>query len=214
MRHLKLIAAAVTALAAIFAIAAGAASAEPGFLPAQNFKGSGAGGSLNTLGGLFSITCTGTNVLSGVMTTDSKGTADIHFTGCTALGAAVNSLADSAGVILAPSNWELCLINEKELKWGVWLEPTSPVHINLPLSELTVVVGGVIGEITPNELSEAKKLKFTGKGGDPTPSTCGGKTANQTSEKNESKTKEMSALTGEATLESETKGNTIQIMDT
>jgi hypothetical protein len=213
MRHHKLIAA-TAALAAVLAGAAASANAESGFLPAQNFRGSGAGGTVTTLGGIFSLKCTGTSLLSGVMTNAKKGTADIHFTGCAALGASVNSLGDTSGVVLAPSNWELCLINEKELKWGIWLEPTTPVHVNLPLSELQTIEGGIVAEIAPNASSENKTIKFTGTGGDPTPASCGGKTAKRTSEKNENKTKEMEAFTGEMTIEAETKGNKIEIMDT
>jgi hypothetical protein len=214
MKHLKLLAPAVVALAAFTALTASVAFAEEGFLPTTNFIGSGAGGALEALGSL-QVKCAGTNILSGVMTTDKSGTADIHYSGCTTLGFPANSLGDNSGVILEPSNWELCLLNSTALEFGILLSAKAPVHIEVPLAgALVIKEGGIIGTVAGNALSKTKTLKFSETSGDPAITSCGGKSSSETLEQNENGKKEMVGLSGAVTIEAENKTTEVQIMDT
>ncbi len=219
MKHLKLIALAVMALAAITATtetAALGAQAE-GFLPgATNFIGSGSGGKTETLGGK-ATSCTKTSILSGTMESDSHGKMDIHFSGCTAFGIfSANSLGDSAGTVLAISLWLLCLIEPKALKYGIWIELATPTHIEAG-GILVTVQGGIIGEIGANARSLKKTSKFAETKGDPTVKSCTGvdgktKTASQTYTE-DGGTASSSGLQEEITIEPENKTTEIEIMD-
>jgi hypothetical protein len=214
MRQLKLITAAIAVLAALTALTAASAFAEEGFLPTTNFVGSGTGGKLQALGSL-EITCTKTSILSGVMTNDKSGTVDVHYSGCSAFGFPANSLGDASGVILAPSNWELCLLNSTTLEFAIFLAPKAAVHIEVPLfGALIIVNGGVWGKITPNTKGKTKTISFSETSGDPAIASCGGKASTQTAEENENGKKEMSGLNGSATVEAENKTTEIEIMDT
>jgi hypothetical protein len=218
MKHIKLIAAAIMALAAITATTAATAYANQaeGFLPTTSFIGTGKGGSLATLGGK-EIKCTGTNILSGTMETDSHGVVDIHFTGCTAFGIfTANSLGDSSGTILSVNLYLICLIEPKKLEFGIFLEPKTPVHIEAG-GILVTVQGGLIGTITPNAKGLKKTVSFKQKGGDTTPTSCTGtdgktKTANQTTTEDKG-TPSSSALEGSATVESQSGLTEIELMD-
>jgi hypothetical protein len=210
---------AVMALAAITAMTAAAAVAEPGFLPKSNFIGKGTGGKLVTTN-KGTIECGGVNILSGVMETDSHGTADIHYEKCKAFGLfAAKSLGDASETILAPGSvWLLCLIEPKTLVWGLWVEvnPASPVHVEAG-GKLVEVKGGIIGKITENKKSLTKKLEFKQKASLSDPSECTGtdgkvKKANQLTQE-DGKAPETSALEGNATVEAEDKKTEMEIMD-
>jgi hypothetical protein len=217
MRYLKLIAAATMAIAAITATTATAALAAQaeGFLPLTTFTGTSAkGGNLETAAA--KIECAKASILSGTMETDSHGTVDIHYEGCKAFFFAANSLGDASGVILGLSLWLLCLIEPKTLVYGIWIEPSSPVHIEIPgAGQLLSVTGGIIGKITANAKSPKKTIVFEGEKGKAKPTSCTGmdgktKTVNQTSELNENKKPEGSNFKGEATIEG---AKEVEIMD-
>jgi hypothetical protein len=218
MKHIKLIAVAIMALAAITATTASSAYAKAeGLLPEKtNFIGAGKGGRLLTLGGK-EIKCGVTNILSGTMETDSHGTVDIHFLECKAFGIfAANSLGDLAGTILSVNLWLICLIEPKTLVFGIWIEPATPVHIEAG-GILVTVQGGLIGKITTNPLSLKKTVTFEQASGDPKPTSCIGtgletKKANQTTTEDKGKA-ESSALEGTATLEAANKTTEMELMD-
>jgi hypothetical protein len=219
MRHVKLITAAIMAIAAISALTATTAfgAQAEGFLPTTpEFIGSGAGGKLLTLGGK-EIKCGATSIAAGTYATDSHGSTSITYTKCKAFGLfAANSLGDASETILAPSLWLLCLIEPKALKYGIWIEPTTEVHIEAA-GKLVKVTGGLIGEIGINAKSLKKTQTFKQKGGDPEPKTCTGadgklKTANQLTTE-DGGTGETSALEGTATTEAKDKTTEIEIMD-
>jgi len=223
MRQLKLIAAAVMALAAITSIAASTASGAQaeGFLPklAGFFIGEGKGGKLESLAGT-TLTCTATKIDEGSMETDSHGTVNIHYTGCKALGAfAANSKGDAAETILAPSSWLLCLINSATLEYGIWLEPVGTVIIEVKAAGAKLAVtGGVIGKIVENKKSLQKTLEFKGTKGDPEPKTCTGmdgkvKTVNGTIELNENKKPETGDVVCVEIVFAADKKTEVEIMD-
>jgi hypothetical protein len=214
MRYLKLIAAAVIALAAITTTAATAyGNQAEGFLPTTKFLGTSKVGTITTLAGK-EIKCTRANVLSGSLETDSHGTLDIHFEECTAFGIfAANSLGDNTGVILEVVLLLLCLIEPKKLLFGIWIEPATPVHVEAA-GILTTLQGGIIGTITPNANGLHKTITFKQKGGDPEPTTCTGtkgetKTANATLAEDKGKP-ESHGFAGEFNLEFSTA---IELMD-
>jgi hypothetical protein len=218
MKHIKLIAAAIMALAAITATTASSAYAKAeGLLPEKtNFIGSGTGGKVLTLGGK-ELKCGKTNILSGTMETDSHGTIDIHFTECKAFGIfAANSLGDTSGTVLAVMLWLLCLIEPKKLEFGIWGEPATPVHMEAG-GILTTLQGGLIAKIAANPLSLKKTITFEQAGGDPKPTSCIGtgletKKANQTLTEDKGKA-ESSAYEGSATLEAANKTTEMELMD-
>jgi hypothetical protein len=220
MRYLKLIAAATMAIAAITAATATAALAAQagGFLPKTTFIGtSEKGGKLETAAA--SITCAKANILSGTMETDSHGTVDIHYEKCTAFGLPANSLGDASEVILGLSLWLYC----RDSTTGaplMWIEPSSPVHIEVPaLGQLLLVTGGILGKITPEKGPTLKtKIAFEGEKGKAKPTSCIGmdgktKTVNQTAELNENKKPEGSNFKGEATIEASDKKTEVEIMN-
>jgi hypothetical protein len=220
MRYLKLIAAATMAIAAITAATATAALAAQaeGFLPQTNFIGESAKGvTFETASA--TLICKKASILSGTMATDSHGTVDIHYEQCTAFGFPANSLGDASGVILGLSLWLLCLIEPKTLEFGIWIEPVSPVHIEIPgVGQLLLVTGGIIGKIVSNKKALKQTIKFEGEKGKPKPTSCTGtdgktKTANQTSELNENKKPEGMNLKGDATQEASDKKTEVEIMD-
>jgi hypothetical protein len=219
MRHLKLIAAAIIALAAITTTTATAtyANQAEGLLPEKtNFIGTGKGGKVITLSGK-ELKCEATNILSGTMATDSHGTIDIHFEKCKAFGIfAANSLGDTSGTVLAVMLWLLCLIEPKTLVFGIWLEPATPVHMEAG-GILTTLQGGLIAKITANPLSLKKTITFEQKGGDTGIASCIGtglETKKATFTLTEDKGKaESAAYQGSATIEAADKKTELVLMD-
>jgi hypothetical protein len=125
----------------------------------------------------------GSGKITGAKTTETT----IDFEECTAFGFfAANSLGDPSGTILVKLNGELCAINESKLEVGVYFT-NEPVHIEVPsLGALDIVEGSIIGKITTDGV-KAKVFTVTLEqaSGDPKWTSCGGKTAAQTSTKNE-----------------------------
>jgi hypothetical protein len=213
MRQLRLGTLVVVAFAVVTAIAASAAYAEEGFLPTTNFVGTGGSSTTKALGGL-ELTCKALSIL-GSMTNDKSGTANLHFSGCKALGFPENSLGDSSGVVLVPSFWELCLRNPTTLEFGITFAPMAAVHSEIPLAGvLEITFGLVIGTIKPNARGRVKTIQLTSTNGDPAITACGGKEATMTIEQNENGKKEMAGISGEATIEAENKTTEIELMDT
>ncbi len=219
MRYLKLITAAVMALAVISALTAGAAfgAQAEGFLPTTNkFIGTGLGGKLETLGGKVTE-CGKTTITAGTYETDSHGKATIEYSKCKAFGLfTANSLGDKSEIILAPSTYLLCLITPQTLEYGVFIELTTPIHVEAA-GKLLTLAGGIIGKIVENTASLKKTLTFKASKGDSEPKTCTGvegkvKEANLTLTEDGGKA-ESSGFTGTATIESEDKVTKVEIMD-
>lgn len=169
MKQLKMVGLMLLAVFALGAFAASTASAEEGLLPTQEAKeasGEGGGGTLKTLGG-EEIKCEKVSILNVLFLpkSDIHGTADLHFKGCTALGLfEARTLLDEPGVILAKVLFLICLINSAALVFGILIEPTETVHIEVKaLGTLVLVKGAVIAEnLSTNEGKEFKaSLKGT-----------------------------------------------------
>jgi hypothetical protein len=221
MRHLRRFTVAIMALAAITATTAATAATAyanqaEGLLPAKtNFIGTGKGGKLLTLGGK-EIKCEADSV-TGSPETDSHGTGTITYEKCKAFGIfGINSLGDSSGTILIPGSGLLCLIEPKKLEFGIFTEPTAPIHLEAA-GILVTLQGSYISSITPNVLSLRKTLTSTQKGGDLTVTSCTGvdgkiKTANLTLTEDKG-TPESAALELTATEEAADKKTEGEIMD-
>jgi hypothetical protein len=175
MKRLRIIGLMLLALLSLGAFAASMASAEEGVLPTEGFTGKGTAQTLETLSveGKESekIACTAVSILEGVFTNDKEGTANLHFTGCTAtaLKVAVNSLGDEPKVILEKVNFTICLVEPKTLVFGIAITGAKdPVHIEVPaVKSLILVKGTVIAELEGAGLKgKAFKYKLSGEKGD------------------------------------------------
>jgi hypothetical protein len=148
MKRLRIIGLALLALFALGAFAASMASAEEGVLP-NTATGTATGGvaTLETTN-KEKISCTAVNVLEIKFSTDQKGTATIHFTGCKAEGALpANSLGDANEVILSKVNVLVCLVEPKTLVFGLLIQPKETEHIEVPsVGQLVLVKGAVIAK--------------------------------------------------------------------
>jgi hypothetical protein len=193
---------------AIAAIAASTAQAEEGALPTTTFTGKSGGGTLETLKE-EKITCSATNILEGVMTSDSQGkVASVHVTGCKATTAfgnfALNSLGDEKEVVLATN-----LLGSICLNAGIFylFFEYPAVHIEVPtIGDLWILSGSRIAEIVAKagEKRKTVEIKFKQMRGDPEPKECTGadgklKTAKMTVELGTTKTDD--ALLGSGTAE-------------
>jgi hypothetical protein len=154
MSRAKLIGMAITAAVAISAIASVTASALPEFLPGAagtkftSFSGSG---TLATASGV-AITCKA-DTDNGELLSKTTMTVTIDFTGCTLFGIVnAHSLGDASGTILTTATGALCYLSKTNKTVGVELTPTGKVHIEVG-SELTLIEGTVIGELTPVNVS-------------------------------------------------------------
>jgi hypothetical protein len=178
MKSLKIIGLMLMALFALGAFTASAAMAlEEGVLPNANFTGTGTTQTLETLT-KEKIQCTALNILEGKFNvgSDDEGTANLHFTGCKAEGIfPVNTLGDLKEVILALVKFNVCLINSKELKFGIAIEAIEKtVHIEVPsVGKLLLVTGLVIAELAAaGTKGKEFKDKATGKEGHPSVLKC------------------------------------------
>jgi hypothetical protein len=148
MRRLRIIGLALLALFALGAFAASMASAEEGVLP-NTATGTGTGGTatLETTN-KEKVSCTAVSILEVKFTTDQKGTATLHSTGCKAEGALpFNSLGDASEVILSKVNVLVCLVEPKTLVFGLLIQPTATEHIEVPaVGQLILVKGAVIAK--------------------------------------------------------------------
>jgi hypothetical protein len=225
MKKVRIIGLMLLALLALGAFAASMASAEEGLLPQQGEKaasGESTGtATLETPSGL-GITCTKLSILSILFlkASDIHATANLHFSGCKALGLfAATSLDDlkEPGVILVPKALLLiCLVTSATLVFGVLILPEAPVHIEIPaVGELVVVEGAAIGTLSPNEGKEAKVSLVGSKGKQTTATGCeiAGKklTYSLTAEQNENGKKEASSENVPATIKF---AETVKLMDT
>jgi hypothetical protein len=147
MRRLRIIGLVLLALLALGAFAASVASAEEGVLPdTATGSAEGGAGTLETTN-KEKISCTKITVLEIKATTDQKGTATLHLSGCLAEGAfPVSSLGDSSGVILSRVNLLACLIEPKTLVFGLLIAAISlPEHVEIPsVGQLLLVKGALI----------------------------------------------------------------------
>jgi hypothetical protein len=191
MRKLAIIGAAIAAVAALSAIATTMASAAAPELETTKAKDfpikftsfSGLG-TLKVVGG-SEIICE-KDKDSGEFINAKEVTDTIDFEKCKAEGiVGAHSLGDPEGTILTTSKGSLCLIKEKDV--GILLEPTGPVHIEIPtVATLLIVKGSVTGLITPIEQFSLRfELAFTVTGGKQVPEECEGKKDELLTAKNE-----------------------------
>jgi opacity protein-like surface antigen len=204
---------ALLAVLASSAIAASAAFAEEGLLPTPvTFTGTSGKGTLEDIKG-NKITCSSDEVLGAEFTTDKSGKyTDIHFKGCKAFGLfGANSVGDPAETILTGGGTlTLCLINSATLEFGVVIELSKTVVIEVPAAGSKVEVkGNVIGSVGPNTLGKVKTLKLTQKEGKQTVKECEGKKAGLTASLNGGAFVEA----GEATEETLTGAKETELMD-
>jgi hypothetical protein len=171
MKRFRIIGLSLLALFALGAFAATTASAEEGVLPLKvktfNVLIKSKTAVLETSSeALPPIICTALTG-SGSFETDSHGKATLDFDSCTAGGFPANSLGDTAGLILAPGLFLICLTGS--LEFGLFFELTSPVHIEVPsiAGLLFLVEGTVIGKIDAKagELLKLIVVLFHGKKG-------------------------------------------------
>jgi hypothetical protein len=151
MRRLRIIGLALLALFALGAFAASVASAEEGVLPeAIAITGSGEGGTATlATTNKETVSCTKVAILEIKFTTDQKGTATLHSTGCLAEGALpFNSLGDASGVLLSKVSLLVCLVEPKTLVFGLLIAAiTLPEHIEVPsVGQLILIKGAVIAK--------------------------------------------------------------------
>jgi hypothetical protein len=178
MKRLKTIGLMLLALLALGAFAASTASAEEGLLgPAEGEENSGKGGAgtLETAA-KAKITCKAVSVLQVKLLpkSDEHGTADLHFTGCTAFGFPANSLGDVKEVILVYVLFLVCLLTNLTFHVLIrvlgekLLEETGSVHIEVPaLAQLVRVAGSIIATNLSGlkgDKNEGKLFKFELKG--------------------------------------------------
>jgi hypothetical protein len=165
MRRLTVLGAALTALMVLGMMASSAMAVLPeglGTFPNNISKGEGGEGELTTLSGGISIKCK-TNTVLGKIDTALTGTVDIHFKGCTALGAfSANSLGDEPGVILTGVlKWELCYTNKATKEVGIFIKEVNS-HIEVPsVGALINVTGSIIAKVTPTNKSQTGVFAFS-----------------------------------------------------
>jgi hypothetical protein len=166
MKRLRTTGLALLALLALGALVASAASAVEleGILPVTT-TGSGSGGTATLENiNLERISCTATAFLEIKFTTDEKGTATIHFTGCKGEGLfPENSLGDGSEVILSKVNLLVCLVEPKTLVFSLLIEPTATEHIEAPaIGGLLLLKGAVIARNEGG--NKGREFKFSLKG--------------------------------------------------
>jgi hypothetical protein len=170
----------VAALVVMAVQAAASMAALPEFSPTLNtFTGTGAAGTLSTLGNPFSITCTSSK-LTGSVTGVKTAEYEISFTGCEVLGGSAKTLGGTAGTITTGKlKGELCYINTVSKEVGLYT--TVPLqHIEAPLGILIDIDGTIIAQVTPVNKSQTTgtiTLANNGTNGDPRWTTCSSKTA-------------------------------------
>jgi hypothetical protein len=208
MKRLTIIGLALLALLALGAFAASMASAEEGVLPdTATGSAEGGAGTLETTN-KEKISCTKITVLEIKATTDQKGTATLHLSGCLAEGALpANSLGDSSGVILSKVNLLACLVEPKTLVFGVLIAAVAlPEHVEVPsVGQLILLKGAVIAKNESANKGKEFKGSLKGKEGNQTEATeCeinGTKFKHSFESANDSKTPDLRAsLEGKLTI--------------
>jgi hypothetical protein len=168
------------ALLAIGALPVSTASAAEGVLPLSH-----KGFTMLSARAMFESTTAGTSIecnelksTEGVFENDTRGHVRLDFDSCEQLGFPVHSLGESIpktikeGLILAKALLSLCLINSAELKFGVFVELTEPVHMETEaFGVLFVMSGGVIASIA-NSKGKLLRVEFLGLAGKPTVTEC------------------------------------------
>ena len=156
MRKAKIIAATVTAVVALDAVASTMATAAlPEFLPASGrFTSTSGNGTLQIAEGT-SIECLSDNATGEITGAKTANVVfDIHR--CEIAGVAARSLGDPEGVILMAAKGELCYLNKVTREVGLKLTLTGKVHIEGPPVGLTILEGTMIGRLTPvNQVRKA-----------------------------------------------------------
>jgi hypothetical protein len=184
MRRSRTIGLVLLALLALGALTAAVASAEEGFLPLtkKGFTDLGKKAILETVS-KEKIACA-VVTSKGAFTTDSHGTVTFDFDECEVLGFPLFSLGDpkpktikEALVLVDKALFLICLIDSAALLFGIFIELTTPVHIEAEaLGILLEVTGSLIGHILPKaEVGKKATLwgvDFTQKAGVQTIKEC------------------------------------------
>jgi hypothetical protein len=232
MKRLRTIGLTLLALLALGAFAASTASAEEGLLgPAEGEENSGKGGA----GTLESVSksktsCKAVSILEVKLLpkSDIHGTADLHFTGCTAFGFPINSLGDASGVVLMYVLFLVCLLANLTFHLVLsilgekLLEETGSVHTEVPALGLLLRITGAIIATNLSGLkgdkSEGKVFKFELKGKEgkqevATSCEIAGKKLTNTLQAELNENGKPEALSWNATFELEFKAKS-ELMDT
>jgi hypothetical protein len=174
MKLLTLIHFALVAPVALGALATGTAWAEEGLLP-NTVTGSGEGGTATfETTNKGKISCAKRSILEVKFSTDQKGTATLHFSGCAAEGTfPLNSLGDASGVILSKVIVLVCLASPATLVFGLLIRPaTEPEHIEVPsVGQLVLVKGALIAESASANAGKAFTYSLKGREGRQTEAT-------------------------------------------
>jgi hypothetical protein len=170
MKQIRILGLALLALFALGAASASMASAEEGVLPTQTkpFTIKGAAATLLTLE-KEEIKCKATSGEGKFLEkSDQHATGSFIFKECTALGLASNTLGDASGTIKANVLFLICLVEPKTLVFGVLIQPTETVHVEVPsVKALLLVKGAVIGELETTGLEGTLwNISLKGKNGD------------------------------------------------
>jgi hypothetical protein len=173
MVRLRLIGLALLTPLALGALAASITSAEEGISP-SSVTGSGEGGeaTLETTN-KEKLTFASVPFLLVTFTTSQKGTATLHFTGCLLEGIfPCNSLGDASGVVLIKINTLVCLVEPKNLVFGLLIQPGTIEHIEVPaIAELILLKGSLIARLSNGNRGSTFLFLLKGKEGKQTEAT-------------------------------------------
>src|ERR1700733_3959470 len=167
--RLKTIGLALLALLVLGAFAAGAASAEEGFLPLTNKKATFVGKKATFTAGTLAFSCSVIDLaLSPVTFADDKhGTGTLHFLKCSSAGLSIISLGDGKEEILVPGEFLVCLEPKNKAgtvlgEFGIAVE-VSKIHLEEPgIAQLFEINGRLIGVVLAKagELLKSFKIDF------------------------------------------------------
>jgi hypothetical protein len=160
------------ALIAIVGTPVTASAAEEGFLPLSKKSVTFSAKKVTYESTTGSAWVCGAMSGGGAFTSDGHGKGSLDFEKCTVLGFMAVSLGDKEGLILEPILFLVCLINSAKQQYGLFIELSESVHIELPaLGLLLILAGSFIGEF----LTKAGKLfiiDVTGSKGKPNITEC------------------------------------------
>jgi hypothetical protein len=178
MKRFRIIGLALLALFALGAFAASMAFAEEGVLPLKVKTFTILGKTVTLENTAKETTICKELKGEGSFTTDSHGTATLDLLFCQSSGFLIWSLGEKVpatekeALILMPVAFLLCLINSEKLTFGLFVEVTSPVHVdNTSIGILTILEGAVIGTILGLK-GKLFVVDLVGKEGKPSVTEC------------------------------------------
>jgi hypothetical protein len=140
------------ALFALGAVSAGSASAEEGVLNPAAFTIKGTSATFLTLAKeeLKCKTTSGTGKFLTEKEKDQHATGSLTFEGCEALGFRSNTLdqVSGSGIVKVNALFLICLVEPKKLVFGVLVQPTETLHVEVPsIKSLLLLKGAFLVEL-------------------------------------------------------------------